>query len=49
MIDTSILILGLFLLAFGGFAVYDLATAKRRREVYRVNGEEKRENGDRSD
>ncbi|MBO5101991.1 MAG: sugar ABC transporter permease [Clostridia bacterium] len=36
MIDTSILILGLFLLAFGGFAVYDLATAKRRREVYRV-------------
>ena len=36
MINTSIIIFGLFLCAFCGFAVYDLATAKRRNEVYRV-------------
>lgn len=36
MLNTSIFILVLFLCAFCGFAVYDLATAKRRREVYRV-------------
>ncbi len=36
MLNTSIIIFVLFLLAFGGFAVYDLATAKRRKEVYRV-------------
>ena len=36
MLNTSIIILGLFVLAFGGFAIYDLATAKRRKEVYRV-------------
>ena len=36
MLNTSIIILVLFVLAFGGFAVYDLATARRRREVYRV-------------
>ena len=36
MLKTSIIILGLFVLAFGGFAIYDLATAKRRKEVYRV-------------
>ena len=36
MLNTSIIIFVLFLLPFGGFAVYDLATAKRRKEVYRV-------------
>ncbi len=36
MFTTSIIILGLFLLAFCGFVAYDLATAKRRKEVYRV-------------
>ncbi len=36
MLNTSILIFVLFLLAFGGFAAYDLATAKRKKEVYRV-------------
>ena len=36
MLNTSIIIFVLFLLAFGGFAAYDLATAKRRKEVYRV-------------
>ena len=36
MINTSLIILGLFLCAFGGFVIYDLATAKKRREVYRV-------------
>ena len=36
MLNTSIIILGLFVLAFGGFAIYDLATAKRRKEVYRA-------------
>lgn len=36
MITTSIIILAVFICAFGGFVVYDLATAKRRREVYRV-------------
>ena len=36
MLKTSIIILVLFVLAFGGFVAYDLATARRRREVYRV-------------
>ena len=36
MLKTSIIIFVLFLCAFGGFVVYDLATAKRRKEVYRV-------------
>ena len=36
MLQTSIIILVLFLCAFGGFVVYDLATAKRHKEVYRV-------------
>ena len=36
MLNTSIIIFVLFLLAFGGFAAYDLATAKRKKEVYRV-------------
>ena len=36
MLDTSIIILGLFLLAFAGFAIYDLATAKKHNEVYRI-------------
>lgn len=36
MVTTSIIILVIFLCAFGGFAVYDLATAKRHKEVYRV-------------
>ncbi|MBQ8381012.1 MAG: sugar ABC transporter permease [Clostridia bacterium] len=36
MITSTIIIFILFLLAFGGFVAYDLATAKRRKEVYRV-------------
>lgn len=36
MLITSIIILVLFLLAFGGFVIYDLATARKRREVYRL-------------
>ena len=36
MLNTSIIILVLFLLAFAGFAISDLATAKKRKEVYRV-------------
>ena len=36
MIKTTIIIFVMFLLAFCGFVVYDLTTAKRRREVYRV-------------
>ena len=36
MINTSIIILVLFLCAFGGFVIYDIATAKKRKEVYRV-------------
>ena len=36
MLRTSIFILGLFLCAFGGFVIYDLATAKRQKVVYRV-------------
>ena len=36
MLKTSIIILVLFVLAFGGFVIYDLATARKRREVYRV-------------
>ncbi len=36
MLTTSIIILVLFLFAFGGFVLYDLATAKKRKEVYRV-------------
>ena len=36
MINSSIIIFVLFLCAFCGFAVYDLATAKRRKEVYRA-------------
>ena len=36
MTKTSIIIFVLFLCAFGGFVAYDLATAKRRKEVYRV-------------
>ena len=36
MTTTSLIILGLFLCAFGGLVAYDLATAKRRREVYRT-------------
>lgn len=36
MATTSIIILAIFLCAFGGFAVYDLVTAKQHREVYRV-------------
>ncbi len=36
MATTSLIILGLFLCAFLGFVAYDLATAKRRKEVYRV-------------
>ena len=36
MLNTSVIILGLFLLAFGGFVAYDLATARRRKEVYRL-------------
>ncbi len=36
MTTTSLIILGLFFCAFCGFVAYDLATAKRHREVYRV-------------
>lgn len=36
MTNITFIILGVFLCAFGGFVVYDLATAKRRRVVYRV-------------
>ena len=36
MIKTTIVIFVLFFLAFCGFVVYDLTTAKRRKEVYRV-------------
>ena len=36
MINTSIIIFVLFLCAFGGFVAYDLATARKRKEVYRV-------------
>lgn len=36
MLNTSLLILALFLVAFVGFAIYDLATAKRHKVVYRV-------------
>lgn len=36
MATTSIIIFVTFLCAFGGFVVYDLATAKRHKEVYRV-------------
>ena len=36
MINTSRIIFVLFLCAFCGFAAYDLATARKRREVYRV-------------
>ncbi|MBQ2805269.1 MAG: sugar ABC transporter permease [Clostridia bacterium] len=36
MTTTSLIILGLFLLAFVGFVVYDIVTAKKRKEVYRV-------------
>ncbi len=36
MLKTSLIILVLFLLAFGGFVAYDLATARKRKEVYRV-------------
>jgi len=36
MATTSSIIFVIFLCAFGGFVVYDLATAKRHKEVYRV-------------
>lgn len=36
MITTSIIILVLFLCAFGGFVIYDLATARKHKVVYRV-------------
>ena len=36
MLNTTIIIFVLFLLAFGGFVAYDLATAKKRKEVYRI-------------
>ena len=36
MLTTSIIILVLFLCAFGGFVVYDLVTAKKHKVVYRV-------------
>ena len=36
MLKTSIIILVLFLFAFSGFVIYDLATARKRREVYRI-------------
>ena len=36
MLTTSIIILVVFLCAFGGFVIYDIATAKKRKVVYRV-------------
>ena len=36
MVTTSLIILAVFLCAFGGFVVYDLATAKQHKEIYRV-------------
>ena len=36
MTTTTLIILGLFLCAFAGFVAYDIATAKKRKEVYRV-------------
>lgn len=36
MLSTSIIILVLFLLAFVGFAIYDLATARKEKVVYRA-------------
>ncbi len=36
MVKSSVIIFLLFFLAFGGFVAYDLATARRRKEVYRV-------------
>lgn len=36
MTTSSLIILALFILAFGGFVAYDLATAKKRKVVYRV-------------
>ena len=36
MTTSSLIIFGLFLCAFAGFVIYDLATAKKRKEVYRV-------------
>ena len=36
MATTSLIIFVLFLSAFAGFVIYDLTTAKRRKEVYRV-------------
>ncbi len=36
MLTTTIIIFILFLLVFGGIVVYDLATARKRKEVYRL-------------
>ena len=36
MLNTSIIILVLFVCAFGGFVIYDLATARKHKVVYRV-------------
>ena len=36
MTNTTIIIFAVFLAAFAGFAVYDMVTARRRREIYRV-------------
>lgn len=36
MIKTTLIILGLFLCIFGGFVIYDLATAKKHKQVYRI-------------
>ena len=36
MLNTTLIILAIFIIAFVGFVVYDLATAKRRKEVYRA-------------
>ena len=36
MITVALIILGLFLCAFGGFVIYDLATAKKHKVTYRA-------------
>ena len=36
MVSTTLIILAIFLIVFVGFMVYDLITAKKRKEVYRT-------------
>ena len=36
MLETTLIILAVFIIVFVGFVVYDILTAKKRKEVYRV-------------